>query len=112
MIFYICTYRSDEGSTATPPPVPPPPGAPPLPPRTSALHRASSAGDHLGVDYTDKAGQRRLSSTADLRSGGTSPRDTKTEPPLPPRNRVSQNLDLNLVVPVAPGGGDMRSVYV
>ena len=112
--FYF--YRSDEGMNGTPPPVPPPPNPPPLPPRTSAIHRASSSSDQLrlsaNIDSKDGVSPRRLSSSNDLRNGGTSPRDSGkgSDPPLPPRNRISQNLDLNLVVPVAPGGADKRYV--
>ena len=111
-----CTFRSDEGTNGTPPPVPPPPNPPPLPPRTSAFHRASSSSDQLrlsaNIDSNDGTGHRRLSSSGELRNGGTPPRDgVKTDPPLPPRNRISSNLDLNLVVPVAPGGADKRYVF-
>ena len=95
--------------------MPPPPNPPPLPPRSSvAMQRASNTGDQLrlsnaSLDSADGSGNnyKRMSNTADVRNGGSSP---NVEPPLPPRNRVSQNLDLNLVIPIAPGGADMRLV--
>ena len=76
---------------------------PPLPPRHSGLIRASSGGDIVKDNGTDA--QLSVTSPTRRRASGTAVElKAEKDPPLPPRNRVSQNIDLNLVVPVVPGG--------
>lgn len=75
--------QSDNGSL----------GAPPLPPRHSA-GRVPSTGD-LSTSSRENYGNIEISSTTE--------KNGRSSPPLPPRNRVS-NIDLNIVIPVAPGG--------
>jgi len=66
---------------------------PPLPPR-----RASSS--DVNEYEVPKRGSRKVDNLNNTRSS------SELDPPLPPRNRISNNLDLNMVIPVCPGGGD------
>lgn len=80
---------------------------PPLPPRHSELLRASSGTDisklNNGKDKTNRlsANSDQLNNKQDSENYENS---AKVSPALPPRNRISNNLDLNVVIPVSPGG--------
>ncbi|KAH3822455.1 hypothetical protein DPMN_124233, partial [Dreissena polymorpha] len=87
-----------EGSTLAPPPLPP--------------RRPSSSIDLKGDNeyeapkrHSQEINSGHSSSSLDNKGGRTSPL------PLPPRNRISNKLDLNVVVPVKPGGDARKSQW-
>lgn len=85
------------------------PVPPPLPPRQSGLLRANSGGD-IKLNNSLELPARNSATNLEVLNNQTSGADTKSDPPLPPRNRISNNLDLNIVIPVKPGG-DGRFVH-
>lgn len=87
---------------------------PPLPPRQSGLYRASSGGELTKSNNTIEAPSRLNSNETEYLNNrlSSSSLESKTDPPLPPRNRISHNLDLNVVVPVKPGGGIGYVIFI
>lgn len=78
---------------------------PPLPPRHSELQRASSGSEVSKLSNGKDAAN--ILSASDLNNKQESENyenSLKVSPALPPRNRISNNLDLNVVIPVSPGG--------
>ncbi|XP_053378788.1 uncharacterized protein LOC123528066 isoform X3 [Mercenaria mercenaria] len=84
---------------------------PPLPPRQSGLYRASSGSEMTKLNNTVEVPSRPSANQTEYINNklSSSSLESKTDPPLPPRNRISNNLDLNVVVPVTPGGGIGKS---
>lgn len=86
---------------------------PPLPPRQSGLIQVSSGEDTATTKLNDtvEVPSRLSATTTEYLNNRLSSADieSKSDPPLPPRNRISNNLDLSIVVPVTPGG-DMRYI--
>ena len=94
---------------------------PPLPPRQSALHKVPIGGEmsRLSVesDTSSHIYQQRQQDGDLVDRPPKSPRPRsanpdgsgRSSPPLPPRTRISGNIDLSMVIPVAPGGGSSYS---
>jgi hypothetical protein len=80
-----------QGQDLAPPP-------PPLPPR-----RASSS-DVAKLNSTVEVPSRKSANVDNYMNNKVSSSNVESDPPLPPRNRISNKLDLNVVVPVNPGG--------
>lgn len=78
---------------------------PPLPPRHSELLRVPSGSEmtklNNGKDVTKRLSAPEMNNKQD---GENYENATRVSPALPPRNRISNNLDLNVVIPVSPGG--------
>ena len=79
---------------------------PPLPPRQSGLYRASSGSEITKLNNSVEVQSRPSANQVEYLNNRLSSTniESKSDPPLPPRNRISNNLDLNVVVPVKPGG--------